>query len=373
MAAWRAGHPVDRDGPTSPGLDGCRRPLRRLAVLAPGLATAAAGRPRRHARRRCSRRTPGREPAPAGGARAAGTRPRGPHGRDRRGAHAPPRPRTGGAARALRGPARTGPRLDDPRRLPRRAGRARRGHPPGAAARPDVSAVAPRRPGDADVTRLTTCADEGSVARRAADHIERALARASEQRGVAHLALSGGTTPGSTYKLLAGEAAALGEVQLWFADERCVPPEDEQSNYLLADRTLIAPAGLPPERVPRMAGELGPERGAAAYAEELTARLGGEGAPPGPDLIVLGIGPDGHVASLFPGAPTLDAGGEAIALGVSDSPKPPPERITLSLAVLRAGRGCLLLATGTRRPTRSTRCSASRRAMSPRVSWPARA
>jgi 6-phosphogluconolactonase len=196
------------------------------------------------------------------------------------------------------------------------------------------------------VTRLTTCADEASVARRAADHIERALARASEQRGVAHLALSGGTTPGATYELLAGEAAALGEVELWFADERCVPPEDEQSNYLLAERTLIAPAGLPPERVHRMAGELGPERGAAAYAEELTARLGGEGTLPVLDLIVLGIGSDGHVASLFPGAPTLDAGEEAIALGVSDSPKPPPERITLSLAVLRAARGCLLLATG---------------------------
>jgi 6-phosphogluconolactonase len=64
------------------------------------------------------------------------------------------------------------------------------------------------------------------------------------------------------------------------------------------------------------------------------------------DLIVLGIGPDGHVASLFPGAPALDAGDDAICLGVHDSPKPPPERITLSLAVLRAARRCLLLATG---------------------------
>ena len=64
------------------------------------------------------------------------------------------------------------------------------------------------------------------------------------------------------------------------------------------------------------------------------------------DLIALGIGPDGHVASLFPGAPTLDAGEQAICLGVHDSPKPPPERITLSLAVLRAARRCLLLATG---------------------------
>jgi 6-phosphogluconolactonase len=63
------------------------------------------------------------------------------------------------------------------------------------------------------------------------------------------------------------------------------------------------------------------------------------------DLVVLGIGPDGHVASLFPGAASLDAGAEAVCLGITDSPKPPPERITLSLAVLRAARSCLLLAT----------------------------
>ena len=64
------------------------------------------------------------------------------------------------------------------------------------------------------------------------------------------------------------------------------------------------------------------------------------------DLVVLGIGPDGHVASLFPGAATLDAGADAVCLGVHDSPKPPPERITLSLATLRAARECMLLATG---------------------------
>ena len=64
------------------------------------------------------------------------------------------------------------------------------------------------------------------------------------------------------------------------------------------------------------------------------------------DLVLLGIGPDGHVASLFPDAATLDAGEQALCLGVRDSPKPPPERITLSLAVLRAARCCLLLATG---------------------------
>ncbi len=64
------------------------------------------------------------------------------------------------------------------------------------------------------------------------------------------------------------------------------------------------------------------------------------------DLIILGIGPDGHIASLFPGSPSLRAAEREICLGIEDSPKPPPERITLSLAVLQAARGCLLLATG---------------------------
>lgn len=196
------------------------------------------------------------------------------------------------------------------------------------------------------MTRLTSCADDRTVARRAADHLARALARAREQRGVAHIALSGGTTPGLTYELLGGEREALADTHVWFADERCVPPDDEESNYRLVARTLIEPAAIGAERVHRMRGELGPEQGAARYAEELLAELDGEHGPPVLDVVVLGIGPDGHVASLFPGAATLDAGESAVALGVSDSPKPPPERITLSLAVLHAARECVLLATG---------------------------
>jgi 6-phosphogluconolactonase len=194
------------------------------------------------------------------------------------------------------------------------------------------------------VTRLTSCHDDETVAQRAAEHIERVVAAARDERGVAHVALSGGTTPGRTYELLGARPEALDRVELWFADERCVPPDDEESNYLLAKRTLIDPAGIPDERVHRMVGELGPERGASAYTQEL-AQVDGSSAVV-LDLVVLGIGPDGHVASLFPGAPTLQAGEDAVALGISDSPKPPPERITLSLAVMHAARGCLLLATG---------------------------
>jgi 6-phosphogluconolactonase len=197
------------------------------------------------------------------------------------------------------------------------------------------------------MTRMTTCPDAETVAQRAAAHIARQLRDAREQRGVAHLALSGGTTPGRTYELLGAAPEELNGVEVWFADERCVAPEDAESNYRLAAETLLEPAHVPPERVHRMRGEAGPQEGARLYAEELTRELGDAGAaPPVLDLIVLGIGPDGHVASLFPGAATLDAGADAVCLGVRDSPKPPPERITLSLAMLRAARECMLLATG---------------------------
>jgi 6-phosphogluconolactonase len=197
------------------------------------------------------------------------------------------------------------------------------------------------------VTRLTTCADPEGVAERAADDVARHLRRTREERGVAHLALSGGTTPQRAYELLAARAADLEGVHIWFADERCVPPEDEQSNYGLVADSLLAPAGIGPERVHRMEGELGPDEGARRYEQSLRDGVGDwERELPVLDLIVLGIGPDGHVASLFPGSPALDAGDRAVCLGVRDSPKPPPERITLSLAVLLAARRCLLLATG---------------------------
>jgi 6-phosphogluconolactonase len=197
------------------------------------------------------------------------------------------------------------------------------------------------------LTRLTTCPDAETVAVRAAALVQRQLASARSARGVAHIALSGGTTPGHTYELLAADSDTWSGVEVWFADERCVPPEDEQSNYRLVTDTLIAPGALAEEHTHRMRGELGPHEGAIGYSRELLAGVPAEeGATPQLDLVLLGIGPDGHVASLFPGAPTLDAGEEAICLGVEDSPKPPPQRITLSLPVLRAARGCVLLATG---------------------------
>jgi 6-phosphogluconolactonase len=204
------------------------------------------------------------------------------------------------------------------------------------------------------VTSLTTCADAEAAANRAATEIARRLQSAREKRGAAHLALSGGSTPARTYQLLASALESWEGIELWFADERCVGPQDLQSNYRLAKETLLGgTTGLDGQRVHRMRGELGPDEGARSYELELREHApaaddadDADDALAALDVIVLGIGPDGHVASLFPGASTLDAGAQQLCLGVHDSPKPPPERITLTLAVLRAAQRCVLLATG---------------------------
>jgi 6-phosphogluconolactonase len=223
------------------------------------------------------------------------------------------------------------------------------------------------------MTRVTTLPGPEEVAVHAASEIARLLEEGREQRGSAHVALSGGGTPARTYELLAQTLENWDAVEVWFADERCVAPEDERSNHRLAAETLLRPAGIPEQRIHRMLGELGPHEGARRYAEELRAHAGqargprsraersaqgtrghggGFAAEPnasGPielEVAVLGIGPEGHVASLFPDAPALKAGDDELCVGVSDSPKPPPERITLTLPMLRAARHCLVIATG---------------------------
>jgi 6-phosphogluconolactonase len=200
------------------------------------------------------------------------------------------------------------------------------------------------------MAEVIVCSDPEMLARRAAAAVEEEIAGARQARRIAHVALSGGTTPVRTYELLAASPLDWTAVELWFADERCVGPADPESNYRLLAESLVEPAAIGPERVHRMAGELGPAEGARRYAELLASRLR-EGASGVPvlDLVLLGIGPEGHIASLFPGTRAL-AGDEATegpaCLGIHDSPKPPPERITLSLPVLRAARRCLLLASG---------------------------
>ncbi len=159
-----------------------------------------------------------------------------------------------------------------------------------------------------------------------------ALHEAVSLRGAAHLALSGGSTPVRCYELLAKLVEDWRPVHLWFCDERCVPPEDERSNLRLARRTL----GAPEATWHRVAGERGPDAAAAAYERELGDIV--------LDAALLGIGEDGHTASLFPGHPALRARGRAV--GVHDAPKPPQGRVSLTLPTLAGTRLLVMLVTG---------------------------
>jgi 6-phosphogluconolactonase len=168
------------------------------------------------------------------------------------------------------------------------------------------------------------------VAATAASEIATAL-----REGSRTLVLAGGNTPKRCYELLANLDVEWGRVTVLFGDERCVPPDHVDSNYRLARESLLDQVA--PATVHRMAGELGPDEAAAEYSR-VVAGL----APL--DIVVLGIGEDGHTASLFPGHPELNAKGWAV--GVRNSPKPPPERVTLTLPALRGARHVIILATG---------------------------
>jgi len=182
-------------------------------------------------------------------------------------------------------------------------------------------------------------ADGEAVAARAAQMLSELLSSTLASRGGAHLALSGGTTPAGAYRALSLPSWA--GVEIWFADERCVGPTDPDSNFLMAQQTLLDHASG--ALVHRIEGELGAEVAAARYERLLRERVAGE--VPALDVILLGIGEDGHTASLFPSFPQLRSSGAA-CLPVHDSPKPPPDRVTLSLEVLNAARATILLATG---------------------------
>ena len=178
---------------------------------------------------------------------------------------------------------------------------------------------------------FTVVATPDDVARAGADQVAAALAR-----GARTLVLAGGTTPERCYELLAARTdVKWGRVTILFGDERCVPPDDPESNYRMAREKLLD--HVSPASVHRIAGELGPDEAAAAYGE-----IVGGLAPL--DVVLLGLGEDGHTASLFPGHPELEAGGWAVA--VRNSPKPPPDRVSLTLPALRGARLVIFLASG---------------------------
>lgn len=176
-------------------------------------------------------------------------------------------------------------------------------------------------------------------------------------RGVFSIALAGGTTPAELYRALARCVDAYGRstsappwehTQLWFGDERCVPPAHPDSNYRMAHETLIGPLRLPDDRVHRMRGELAAEEGAEAYEAELRATFElGAGELPRFDLVLLGVGEDGHTASLFPGTAALGVRDRIVAANYV--PRLDAHRITLTMPTLCNAARAWVFAVGERK------------------------
>jgi len=193
--------------------------------------------------------------------------------------------------------------------------------------------------------RLIIVADEAALAQAVAEHVVSTAARAIAARGTFALALAGGTTPKAAYALLAVEplrsAVDWPQVRFFFGDERCVPPDDEQSNYKSANDGLFSPLGIAATQIFRMRGEDEPAAAARAYAALLREELG---ELPAFDSVMLGMGPDGHTASLFPGSdPTEDDTALVRAPFVA---KFQTYRVTLTPSVLNAARDVAFATSG---------------------------
>ncbi len=183
------------------------------------------------------------------------------------------------------------------------------------------------------------------VAAAARDLVLTVVANATPGAPV-HLVLAGGSTPAALYRLLAqAEGVRWENVHFWFGDERTVGPEHAESNYRMARETLIDEISAPPENVHRMRGEDDAGRAAAAYAGEIRQLVPANDAGiPVFDLILLGMGDDGHTASLFPGTEALAESEALVAANVV--PQQETTRITLTYPVLNAARNLLFLVTG---------------------------
>ena len=156
-----------------------------------------------------------------------------------------------------------------------------------------------------------------------------------------HIALTGGSTPGVAYRRAAAADGDWSRAVLWFGDDRAVPPDDDRSNYKLAKDMLLDSVDA---TVHRIEGERGYSEAADLYDELLRSQVGGD--VPALDLILLGLGGDGHCASLFPGKPEVEERDRAV-VGVPEAGLDPfVPRVTMTLPVLNAGREVLFMVTG---------------------------
>jgi 6-phosphogluconolactonase len=178
--------------------------------------------------------------------------------------------------------------------------------------------------------------DPAAVAAALAGRIAAAATRAIAERGRFRLVLAGGRTPQAAYARLPGINQDWSRWEILFGDERCLPADHAERNSRMAAAAFLDQTPIPADQIHPIPAELGPEAGARAYEQIVAGRLPF-------DLVLLGMGEDGHTASLFPGR-TIDP--EALVVPVHGAPKPPPERISLGLAALGRAERLLIIVTG---------------------------
>lgn len=193
--------------------------------------------------------------------------------------------------------------------------------------------------------------DAAALARRAAQYFVEMADEAVEARGRARIAISGGSTPKATFSLLADRnqpwfnRMPWDKLDLFWVDERCVPPDDQESNYRMTREAMLEQVPMRPEQIHRMEGELDPEEAAARYESGLRNGFRLEGAEvPSFDLVQLGMGPDGHTASLFPHTAALHEMGRLVV--ANHVPQMNSWRITLTWPVINHARSVFFLIGG---------------------------
>jgi len=178
--------------------------------------------------------------------------------------------------------------------------------------------------------------DAAAVAENAANRILEEASGSIAQRGIFRLVLAGGRTPEATYRLLAKAEADWRRWEIFFSDERCLPAGHSDRNSSMAEKAWLDHVNIPREQIHIIPAEQGPIEGARLYSPKVADALPF-------DLVVLGLGEDGHTASLFPGHRYPE---DTLAIPVTEAPKPPAERISLSAKALSETRQVLVLITG---------------------------
>ncbi len=189
-----------------------------------------------------------------------------------------------------------------------------------------------------DTSLLKHFATAEQAAAFAADEVRKCCSDAVQKRGAFHWVLAGGGTPELCYRLLRDADMDWAKVHIWFGDERALPKGHAERNETMARNALLDAVPIPAQQVHSIDFPGSTEQAAADYAKALAnVRCF--------DLVMLGMGEDGHTASLFPDNPALQS--KELAVPVYNSPKPPAERVSIGLSALNNHKKCLILATGT--------------------------